>query len=542
MGASHNTSRYNLPLPENPEFYDVEDIRNLSLRAEDALIGAQNRMDDLDSADAGQNERLEQLESGKVNIEYISYEGTGTTDLCAAPFTVRPDFIVPICKINLSTGKTERLDDIMHPAVGFVEEPCITEEGYGFYESAGPTYYWTSTSPAAQGNETGYKYYIAGVSRAKDATSKVETEMTLAYIGPDGGKHALSGITVSVNGKSQTADSDGKITLSGYDGQTLAITFKAVFPVFTERRISHILSSEEETVERIVFDMQNGASSVNPIITASTEKFKAAQGGYIPAELRNGTYLCDIVPVGGGGGGGNSTWIQKNSAFYGIGGGGGGGGYYPNKNDATYKGITVTSVGSVVVGKGGKGGRGVGTQDATDGGATSIMLNSVTYTMPGGKAAYTLSPSYTNLWGPAGNGGSGGGSGGSFNIGTGNVYYNSSAGAKNGQSAAGNGGGTGSGRVPVEVRDSDGNVILYGGGGGGGSSNTASISVGSNGGGNGGEARSTGNSRHGKPGSYGGGGGGAGAIASAQSQIGNGGDGGDGFIAVKVYLNENINS
>lgn len=112
-------------------------------------------------------------------------------------------------------------------------------------------------------------------------------------------------------------------------------------------------------------------------------------GAYIPGAYNkketfttSGTFTAPVtgtyrITVKGGGGGGQGGYYTTNYAYGGHGGGEGG-------TTIAYEKMTVGQTASVVIGAGGSGGEAQG-YAGTDGGASSVTVNSNTYTGGGGR-------------------------------------------------------------------------------------------------------------------------------------------------------------
>lgn len=531
MSAQHNTSVYNLPLPENPEFYDVEDIRNISARTEEALNGLQTQLNDRAQEDLSVRELIDTFAHGKMEMEVISYQGDGSNS-CTLIFSQMPTVILPICRVE-ADGTINNLFDIMTP----VDMSIVPSQGTapslvpgGTASMSGNQYSWSAASPGSAGNVSGTKYYIAGLYNTKESTTAITVSLELYYTGTDGTKKALPNISCTINGQEFTANSSGVVTgISTYVGQSLTVELKGVFPFFAGK--TFIVTPMRAGVMSYSLEVHDLSSESGQFIiyTESTTAFQTANGGYLPSEFSSGTYKVDIIPVGGGGGGGGNHY----GLTYSDAGAGGGGGYFPDKDDNNYKNKTVTSVGAIVIGAGGKGRAG---NSGTDGEATSIVLNSNTYSQNGGKGG-GRNASSTVRYSTGGNGGGGGGAGGSFNISSQSTYYIGSRGAAAGSTAPTAYGGSGNGNHPAEIILPDGtHTALYGGGGGGGYSDPSSRNFlqGGSRGGSGGRCGDPATAKGGNaPAGFGGGGGGAGATTYNTNSWG--GNGGSGMLVIKVH-------
>ena len=168
---------------------------------------------------------------------------------------------------------------------------------------------------------------------------------------------------------------------------------------------------------------------------------------------------ADLFLVGGGGGGGSSGHgqyvgrVESKEVYTSYNGGGGGGGYTLTARDVELP----AGVYTVTVGEGGQ-----TSPYSFDGGASSFIGNSVSYTAQGGKTAQRE----RNYPIRGGDGGSGGG-GGSQSFTEPNIYAGARGGAGGQDGAYGQGDlpGAGQGRTTRAFEEEDGELFASGGSG-----------------------------------------------------------------------------
>lgn len=177
-------------------------------------------------------------------------------------------------------------------------------------------------------------------------------------------------------------------------------------------------------------------------------------------KLTEASANVDVFVVGGGGGGiaigQGGSQKNNNTPYYFRGSGGGGGGYTSTATGIT---MSASTVYTATIGAGGATGT---SSTAGDGGVSSIVIGSTTYSANGGIKGAAAN---------GGAGGSGGGGGGmSANGGAGGTDGSSGTdGEKSGSAyTSGGTGGTGQGTTTRAFGDANGVLYATGGGGGGG--------------------------------------------------------------------------